>query len=240
MPLLTKHQKEALSSYYKLMVDYPDLFKLRNQRPIVRDPQILEAYAAEQNIVLGIAATTPYVHFVMDLVESKLENGTVCIHPYLRVISLGQLRGGANVVIVATIQDAALGELGDIVLLEQERHAIGSNEISLPRGFGESSLSGEENALKELREETGYIGKQAHLLGSTYTDSGLTDGKVFFYHIPVIARQSASNEIEEAIARVYLLSIDKIWNQINLGQIQDGFTLQALALYEKRQISGTS
>lgn len=239
MPLLTEHQKEALSSYWKLMVDYPALFKFRNQRPIVRDPQVLESYAAEKGIVLGVAATTPYVYFVVDLVESRLKDGNVFIHPYLRVVSVGQLKGGVNVVILATIQNTALGDIGNIVLLEQERHATGFNEVELPRGFGESSLSGEENALKELREETGYVGNHAYPLGSTYTDSGLTDGKVFFYHIPVTAYQSSSNETEEAISKVHLLSLEEIWNQINLGYIQDSFTLQALVLYEKQQLLST-
>jgi ADP-ribose pyrophosphatase len=236
MSLLTEHQKEAISDYLKLMVDYPLLFKSRTQRPIVCNPSVLESYASEKNIVLGIAATTPYVHFVVDLVESTSSDNTVFVHPYLRVVSLGQLRGGVNVVILATIQDESLGRLGSVVLLKQERHAIGSNEIGLPRGFGESMLSGEENALKELREETGYIGVKAYLLGSTYTDSGLTDAKVSFYHVSVIARQSISNEIEEAISSVSLLSVEEIWNQINLGNIQDSFTLQALALYEKRPV----
>jgi ADP-ribose pyrophosphatase len=236
MPLLTQHQEEALSSYRKLMTDYPNLFKSRSQRPIVREHKVLESYAAEKGVVLGVAATTPYVYFVVDLVESKLKDGNVFIHPYLRVISVGQLKGGVNVVILATIQNTALGDIGNIVLLEQERHAIGSNETGLPRGFGESGISGEENALKELREETGYVGEQAYLLGNTYTDSGLTDGKVFFYHIPVVAQQSSSNETEEAIKKVHLLSSEELWNQINLGHIQDSFTLQALALYKKQQV----
>ena len=235
MSSLTQHQKEALSSYYQLMVDYPVLFKSRNQRLIIRDPQVLESYAAHEGVVLGVAATTPYVYFVVDLVESKLKNGAVYTHPYLRVIYLGQLKGGANVVILATIQNAALGEPGNIVLLQQERHAIGSNEIELPRGFGEAGFSGEENALKELREETGYIGDKAYLLGSSYTDSGLSDAKVFFYHIPVIGRQPEFLETQELINKVYLLSVEEIWNQISLSQIRDGFTLQALALYEKQK-----
>lgn len=230
---LTEHQKEALSSYRQMMNEHPDLFKLRHQRPIVRDFDELESYAIKNNTVIGVAAITRYVYFVVDLVNSRLADGTFFQHPYLRVISIGQLKGGRNVVIIASIQNASLGNLDDIVLLEQERHATGFNQIELPRGFAESHLSGEENALKELREETGYVSQKAYLIGSTYTDSGLTDSKVFFYYIPVTSYQSTSNEIEEAIKKVSLSSIENLWKLIDNGQVSDGFTLQALALYMK-------
>jgi ADP-ribose pyrophosphatase len=238
MTSLTEHQVQALSSYRQLMADYPYLFQVRNQRPIVCDFDILESYVLQHGIVLGIAATTPYVYFVVDLVESRLDDGTIHRHPYLRNISIGQLKGGINVVVLAIIQDNSLGQFGNVLLLEQERHATGSNELGLPRGFGEPGLSGEENALKELREETGYLGEQAHLLGVTYTDSGLTDSKVFFYYVPVTSYQAQFKE-EEAIRTISLLSINDLWRQIDSSHIRDSFTIQALALYERSQYRTT-
>jgi len=215
------------------MLDYPLLFVPRVQRPIVKDFGVLESYARQRGTVLGVAATTPYVHFVVDLVSTNSANGTIHYYPYLRVIPIGQLRGGTNVVIIAVIQNDALGKIGDVLLLEQERHATGSNELELPRGFAEAGLSGEENALKELQEETGYVGQQAYLLGNTYTDSGLTNARVFFYYIPVTSQSSPNSTPEEAINKVSLRSMDELWKQIDAGQIRDGFTLQALALYER-------
>ena len=102
----------------------------------------------------------------------------------------------------------------------------------MPRGFGEPGLSGEANALKELEEETGYIGEKAYLLGRLNTDSGLTDSEVSFYHVPVVRRGAPKPETKEAIRSVSVASRQDIWNEIHAGKIKDGFTLAGLALYE--------
>ncbi len=183
--------------------------------------------------MLGVAAVTPFVYFIVDLVESCPGTNWARLHPYLRVVIRNQLIGGRNVVILGTIEDSALGEKGSIVLLEQERHATGSVELELPRGFGEPNLSGEANALRELREETGFVGTTAYYLGNTFTDTGMTDAKVFFYHVPIAARTASSTEIEEAMVDIRLASFHEIWELTKNGTIRDGFTLQAFSLFEK-------
>jgi ADP-ribose pyrophosphatase len=232
--MLSEHQKKALEDYYDLMERYPDLFTGRNRRPIVSDKKILEAYASQKKIVLGVVAATKDLYFLVDLVESRPEKGKPFHHPYSRIVYRNQLDNSINVVVLATIEDVSLGQLGDVVLLAQERHSLGSVGIELPRGFGQPGLSGEENAIRELQEETGFIGKEAIYLGSTFTDSGIMDGRVSFYHIPVIERKLPSAEPEEAIVKVCFASRESIWEEIRKGKIRDGFTVQALALYESR------
>lgn len=231
---LTKHQRQALDQYDTLMEQQPRLFESRPVRPIVANRELLEAYAAENNVVLGVAAETPYVYFLVDLVSSRLEKADRRLHPYLRVVSRAQIRGGTNVVIVATIEDESLGPRGAIVVVDQERHALGKCVTELPRGFGEPGLSAEINAVRELRSETGYIGDVAHFLGETYIDSGLTDGQISFYHVPVTRRVDVTPEVEEAIVRVGLYSPEQMWTAIRSGFIRDSFSLQGLSLYEKR------
>jgi ADP-ribose pyrophosphatase len=243
MRTLSQHQREALDAYKGLQTDHPELFKGRVVRPLVLAPDVLAAYAAEHNVVLGVAVETPYVYFINDLVESHGNDGKTVQHPYLRIVSRGQLKGGVNVVVLATIENAELGEPGSIVLVTQERHALGTLETGVPRGFGEPGLSGDANALKELREETGYIGENAQLLGTLNTDSGLTDGVVSYYHVPVSKKGAAKPEIEEAIEKVSLESRQDIWKAVRAGEIKDNFTVTALSLYEvslQAQTAGTA
>jgi ADP-ribose pyrophosphatase len=222
-----------LDAYQELAGRYPDAFLGREHRPIIRDRDTLEAYAARHGIVLGVAATTPYVHFIVDLVEGKDAGGAPRAYPYQRILYRGQLEGGVNTVVLATIAEPSLGRVGDIVLVEQERHATGRVENELPRGFGKPGLTGGENALAELREETGFIGNEAHWLGSTLTDSGATDARVTFHHVPVTGRSARAPEPEEAIVDIRLLSIETAWREVATGAIHDGFTVQALALFER-------
>ncbi|MGH7462889.1 MAG: NUDIX hydrolase, partial [Longimicrobiales bacterium] len=92
--------------------------------------------------------------------------------------------------------------------------------------------SGDDNALRELEEETRFIGERATCLGNTYTDSGLTDSMVSFYHVPIIRRAKQSHEAGEAIRAVQLVSRAELLRRIQSGEIRDGFTVQALALYD--------
>jgi ADP-ribose pyrophosphatase len=236
MAELTEHQREALRAYEALMTERPELFAGRYARPIVRDREALASFAAEHGAILGVAAETPYILFIVDLVESRTPDATVRRHPYLRVVSRAQLEGGVNVIVLATIENPSLGKKGEVVLVEQERHALGTYEIELPRGFGERGFSGEANALRELEDETGYAGDHAYFFGTTCSDSGLTDGIVSFYHIPVVRRTAHKPEAEEAISRVRLATREELWELIQSGGIRDGFTLQALALYEKLRV----
>lgn len=229
---LTEQQRQALDAYMALMAAQPALFSGRRARPIVRDRDALAVFAREHGIVLGLVADTPFVWFIVDLVESPRPGGGVLRHPYLRVVSRAPLDGGTNVVVLATIDDASLGSVGDIVLVEQERHALGTVELELPRGFGTSGISGEVNALRELEEETGYIGEHARHLGTTCTDSGLTDGTASFYHVPVLRRAKQSAETEEAIVGVHLASRAEVLSRIRSGAIRDAFTVQAMTLSE--------
>ena len=231
MDTLSQHQQEALDRYETLISEKPELFDANLSRRIVCNLEILTEYAREHGVVVGVAAETPFVLFVVDLVESHRRDGH--LFPYMRVISRAQLDGGVNVVVLGTIEDSSLGNPGDIVLVEQERHALGTSELELPRGFGEPQLSGEDNALRELWEETGYLGEYARFLGTTASDSGITDSFVSFFHVPVVRRAPANREPEEAITGVTLMSCDALWGRIRTGQIRDAFTLQALALYEK-------
>lgn len=196
----------------------------------------METFAAEQKVVLGVAADTPYLLLVVDLVESRLPGGGTKRYPYLRIISRAQLEGGVNVVVFATIENSTLGAKGSVVLVDQDRHALGTCEIELPRGFGDPMISGEANALRELEHETGYVGDHAFLLGKTSTDSGLTDAMVSFYHVPVVRCTSQHHETGEAIKRVHLATPEQLRRGIRAGTIRDGFTLQALAFYEIRSV----
>jgi ADP-ribose pyrophosphatase len=232
---LSARQRDALDNYYQLLDNYPDLFSGRDQRPIVRETATLEAFAAEHQVVLGVACETPYLWLINDLVQSSAPSGATVLHPYLRLIAPPQLMSiqGPGVVVLATVEASEGGSGEKIVLVEQERHATGRRELELPRGFGEPGIPPEEQALRELRQETGYRGTEATCLGTTLTDSGSSDSAASFFHVRVTAATAAEPEAYEAIIRHLLMSRDELWARIDSGEVHDAFTVQALALYER-------
>jgi ADP-ribose pyrophosphatase len=231
---LSEHQRNALTLYYSLLRNSPQLFSGRSRRPIVREPGILEEFAETHRVVLGVAAQTPYLWLVNDLVQSRDISGTAFYHPYLRLIAPPERAGTHGVVALATVHSGDIQLEESIVLVEQERHATGTVELELPRGFGNPSASPEVHAVEELRTETGYVGEYAEYLGTTLTDSGTTDSSVSFFHVPVTGHAPQTPEPQEAIFRVVLLTREELWSRITSGAIRDAFTVQALALYERR------
>ena len=230
---LSEQQCDALARYYRLYESHPGLFSGRVRRPIVLEPAIVEAYAAEHRVVLGVVFETPYLWLINDLVQSQAGLGTT-LHPYLRLIAPPRATAVPGVVVLATIQAPEPSSGRQVVLVAQERHATGAIELELPRGFGEPGTSPAAQALRELRQETGYIGTEATYLGTTLTDSGTTDRSVSFFHIAVTSRVIEEPETHEAILGAVLLPLDELWNRVDSGTVHDAFTVQALALYERR------
>src|SRR5690349_20001256 len=183
-------------------------------------------------------AETPYLWLINDLVESRNSNGTVLFHPYLRLIAPPYATMAPNVVVLATVQ---VNEVESIVLIEQERHATGTIELELPRGFGRPGISPKVQALRELQEETRYEGMRPECLGKTLIDSGTTDRSVLFVHVPVETHGDAIPEPQEAVAPLVLLPRKELWARIDSGVLRYAFTVQALSLYERRlRTSGRS
>ena len=226
------YQKKALDDYFVFMDNHPEFFKPRKLRMIIRKRDLIEEYIRKNNTFIGVLVRTPYSIFIVDLVESRDIDNKYVQYPYQRSFNQKEIKGAVNVVILASIKNKT-SKIDEIVLVNQERHSTGEFHLELPRGFGEIGLSGEENSMKELREETGYIGSNSYFLGSSYTDSGTSNTKVSFYHIPIMKRINPNSDIAEPISNIELIPISKIWKKIINGEILDSFTIQALVLFEK-------
>lgn len=225
--MLSVCQRQALLRYFQLMSEAPSLFEARYYRKLILDRVALEHFAAENDVIIGVVAETPYCFFIVDVVESG-NQADIVRFPYQRVVYKAQLRGGTNVVVVGKISAVGFAELGRIALVRQERHATGLSHLELPRGFGEVGLSGVENALNELRSETGLVGREAFFIGSTFTDTGLTDARVDFFQVSVVGQTERDPENSEAIQRVELLTEMEIAAAVRAGDIRDAFTVQAV------------
>jgi 8-oxo-dGTP pyrophosphatase MutT (NUDIX family) len=233
---LSKKQIEALDQYQLLMEDYPQLFTQRQARCIVDDFAILFRYVRDTGSVLGVAAATPYHLFVVDLIEAPKTNGQQRFYCYARLIDRQLLQGGTNVAVLGVISERGLGRLGDVVLVCQERHGTGTFECEIPRGFGCPRETGETSALRELEEETGYVGDEAIKLGETLTDTGIGDNRVCFYLVPILRSSSFHPESTEAIKGIKLVGRGELWADIFAGRVRDSFTIQVLCFFESRSI----
>jgi 8-oxo-dGTP pyrophosphatase MutT (NUDIX family) len=116
------------------------------------------------------------------------------------------------------------------ILTRQWRYLNNRYSIEFPGGGIEEGLTANENAAKELAEETGYSAGVLVYLGENNPYNGVTNEmcQVFIARnlIPCISKPDESEEIE--IIRLNRIEILKL---IKKGEIWDGMTLAAWAMY---------
>lgn len=116
---------------------------------------------------------------------------------------------------------------GRVILLEHYRYAELSTSIEIPQGFGSFGSTPEEDARRELFEETGFQVSSLRLLIST--------GKDMVNHVFVAEITSseqphqANSEETESISRYHSISVEEISTEaiIKMG-IFDALTIVGL------------
>ena len=230
-PINALNLREAIQEYLSFVDNHSSLACYRSVRKLVLDPNELEEYAkARPTEQIGILLRNRFITVLNDVVESIDPNGSRCRHGYLRIFSNSTLAGACGTVVLAKVCDPALNGFGQYVLVQQERHATGKVHLEFPRGFGTKGLTAEENALDELKQETGLIGHQAILLGTTFPDSGLLGDSSAFFYVPVVGASAATPEQSEAIVSWISVSLDELQEYVADGKINDGFTVQGIGL----------
>lgn len=121
---------------------------------------------------------------------------------------------------------------GNIFLVNQYRYLNKKESLEFPCGMIADKLSPIENALKELREETGYASKNIQSIGffSPYTGASDEICSVFVAYELYKDELKADDTEEFEIARLSPLEIDK---RIENNSIWDGMTLAAWMLARK-------
>lgn len=162
---------------------------------------------------LGVVAEDCWVVVLRDLV--KFPNGK--FGPYIRTINRASvLLKKATDVVVLPIVD------GKVLLLKHFRHNDRSWHWEIPRGFGEEGISAEDNARKELTEETGLAIDDIRRLD-------VDTGSEIAYFI-AYASGSVVAEHDEGIDTHKLCTFAEITQMMLSCEIDDMFTSRALAL----------
>lgn len=203
-----------IEEYFKLMNDRPELFQSSDSDDFLRiitDPIEIKKLSGQLKTEVGILYKDKYIILVKDLVIFPNTN----IGTYIRIIP-GIGNGG--VVVLPFLKDR-------IVMLKHFRHSTRKSYLELPRGFAELSLSNEDNAIKEVLEETRYHVDSIEYLGTIAPDTGLLATQAVVYKA-LLAPEKDNEEIDqnESIQKIECFTINEIKEMVVNGQIQDGYT----------------
>lgn len=120
---------------------------------------------------------------------------------------------------------------GYIILILNFRHATRVWELELPRGGMKPGETQEEAALRELKEETGFIASSTAFLGEAATDTGVFSSVIPVFLGRIATQDSPDTEYSEAIAGTVCLTKE----EVNEG-LARGF-LEVSINGQKKQVS---
>ena len=207
--------ESSWEDYVKLMEERPESFINSDQIYIVKEEEVVKRFFKETGKKVGVVYRSEYNIFLVDLIRSESGN----FYTFERLLP-AVLRGA---VVTLTIYN------GKFLLLNQYRHSLREYQYSFPRGFGTDGVDSEDNARKELKEETGGLVEDIVKLGTIVADSGLSGNKVSVYAciISGVSLQYHHEGIKEFIE----VTQEELEQMVIEGKITDGFTLSAYSLY---------
>lgn len=221
------NQFDKIEKYLLLIEKYPHIINDLKELEIITDKNVL--YREQENLFsaadmknkprdwydLGVVAQDAWVVVLRDLV--RFPNGNY--GGYTRVLNRrSQLeQSGKDVVVLVKTDNRFL-------LMKHFRHDDRLWHWECPRGYGERDVSPKENALKEIREETGLTVNSIQQLDNN------TERTAYF--IAECSGDVRNSDKYENIAETILVGIDEFKIMIANCDIDDMYTIRAFILYE--------
>ncbi|MEH1971640.1 MAG: NUDIX hydrolase [Nostoc sp.] len=119
----------------------------------------------------------------------------------------------------------------EIIFVRQYRHAVGEFFLELPAGnFDPTKESAEVAAIRELREETGYIPQEFRKIGTLYDKPSKDTNKIHLFLAENVSKVGEQElDITEEI-EVVLIPVKSVLDKIFQGEISVAGTIVALFL----------
>lgn len=119
---------------------------------------------------------------------------------------------------------------GKIVLVEQYRHASGRVHLEIPGGSMEPSLQEEPKlaALRELREETGFVPEDVRLVRRHYPNPAMQNNAMWTYIGFDCRKLSDPTPDPYEDIRVVQLPVGDVYERIRSGEIDHSIVVASL------------
>ncbi len=116
----------------------------------------------------------------------------------------------------------------EILFVKQYRYPVKRELLEIPAGKLDEAEDSAHCALRELEEETGYIGNIREL-GYIYTTPGFSDEKIYLYladHLVYTQQRLDEGEYLEVLK----IPVEEVLEMIRNGRISDAKTIAAIAM----------
>ena len=126
----------------------------------------------------------------------------------------------------------ALTATGELVLVRQFRFGIDGFSLEIPGGVMEPGEDPVEAGLRELREETGFAGVRARLLGSVHPNPAIQSNRCHFVLVEEAVRSAELEWDADEEIEVCTVPAGEVLAHARAGGITHALVLNALFLFE--------
>lgn len=224
--------EQRIDYYLELAGKYPEIFDnssgelkiiLDREQLLLEQKKLYDAAREKRQpeywFDIGVLSEDLWTITMRDLVVFR--DGTC--GGYIRMINRSSqlLKNGRDVVIFVLRKEK-------ILISRHFRHEDRAWHWECPRGFGEHFLTSEENARKELKEETGLFIQYMEQLNPIKEPVS--------YFAARCQGEIQCSDKNEAITKSKFVTMDEFETMILNGSIDDKFTLRAYALAKLKRI----
>ena len=126
----------------------------------------------------------------------------------------------------------ALTTAGRLVLVRQFRFGIDEFSLEIPGGVMEAGENPIEAGLRELREETGFTGTRARLLGTVNPNPAIQSNRCHFILVEDAVQSAALEWDADEEIEVTTVPVDEVLAHARAGGITHALVLSALFFLE--------
>lgn len=134
----------------------------------------------------------------------------------------------------------ALTTDGRLVLVRQFRFGIDGFSLEIPGGVMEPGEDPIEAGLRELREETGYTGARARLIGSVNPNPAIQSNRCHFVLVEDAVQSAALEWDADEEIEVTTVAAGEVLAHARAGGITHALVLNALFFFEPHWRAGAS
>lgn len=128
----------------------------------------------------------------------------------------------------------ALTERQELVAVRQYRFGIEDLSLEVPAGVMEVGEDPLQTGIRELREETGFVGEEARLLGWVYPNPAIQTNRCFVIGILNARSLGTTDWDEHEEIETQLIPLAQISASVERGDFRHSLSLCALSYFQLR------
>jgi 8-oxo-dGTP pyrophosphatase MutT (NUDIX family) len=118
-----------------------------------------------------------------------------------------------------------------LVLVRQFRYGIDDFSLEIPGGIIDAGEDPVAAGVRELREESGYVGTSARLLGSVHPNPAMQDNRCHLVLVEGAQRSAELEWDENEEMEILALPVDEVYRLAQAGSITHSMVLNGLLLF---------